>query len=172
MAIKTAILLLVTGAVSAAQSVPAGGKWIYRAERDQMTDGYWHVFMLKAEESIADGILSGFPELRITCGTGWRDSQLSVPVVIASDSVEVSADGKLHGRKWSVATDRRTFFVDGSDWLDMKRIPATKEILRSADIRVRFEAYPGHYLVARFSPAGINRAMLVKACGAKFAGEK
>jgi hypothetical protein len=66
-------------------------------------------------------------------------------VIIASDSVELRADGKSHLRTWSVAEARRTFFVDGNDWLDMRRVPATKEILRSTDIRIKFEAYPGHY---------------------------
>jgi hypothetical protein len=171
--LTTCHLALVLVAVSAAQgSLPAGGKWTYHAERDQMTDTYWHVFKLKADQEIVDGVLAGMPEFSITCGKGWRDSQLTVPVIIASDSVEVRADGKSHMRTWSVAQDRKAFFVDGSNWLDMRRVPATKEILRSKDIRVKFEAYPGHYFVVQFSPAGINREMLLKACGSKFATEK
>jgi len=155
-----------------AQNSPAGGKWTYRVEQDKMTDGYWSVFTLRAEQKIGDGLLSGVPEFTITCGKGWRDSQLNVPVVIASDWVEVRAEGKTHQREWGIGEDRRTFFVDGHDWLDMKRVPATKEILRSADIRIKFEAYPGHYFVIQFSPGGIDRAMLNKACGAKFVNEK
>jgi hypothetical protein len=55
--------------VAAAQGThPAGGKWVYHAERDKMTDGYWHVFTLNADQEIADGLLAAVPEFSITCG--------------------------------------------------------------------------------------------------------
>jgi hypothetical protein len=144
-----------------------------------MTDGYWSVFTLRADDAIADGVQSGFPEIRITCsGRSWQDTVMHVPAIIESrflvdayvGTVTISVDGKQHEPLWEVDSSREAFFVDGFDY--MHRGGGTKEILRSADFRVRFEAYPGRFLVTRFSPAGINREMLVKACGAKFAKVK
>jgi hypothetical protein len=164
----TLLAAIVVLPVAAQSLVAAGGNWVYRAERDQMTDGYWHTFTLKADGPVAEGITSGTPEITITCGKVWRDTRLDTPVVIASDVVELSVNGKKRFQPtWDLSSDRKSFFIKG-----IGNIGATKEILRSADYRVRFEAYPGHYLVARFSPAGVDRQMLVKACGPKFATEK
>jgi hypothetical protein len=165
------LLLLILTAVAGAQEglYPAGGKWMLQVRRDRMNDGYWFVFKLGAEERIKDGVLAGVPEVSITCGKEWRDTQLDVPVVIGSEFVEIRADGKSHAEtSWEVSADRKTFFVKGI----FHRITPTKEMLRASDYRVKFEAYPGHYFVARFSPAGIDRKMLIKACGSKVAPEK
>ena len=103
-----ALLLLASQALAG----DAGGSWTYQNVRDEMTDGYWHVFTLRANEPISEGILSGVPELVITCGKGFRDSQLRLPVVIGSADVEVRADGKLHTHTWTIGKDHQVFFID------------------------------------------------------------
>jgi hypothetical protein len=60
---------------------------------------------------------------------------------------------------WNMAVDFRTFFVDKG---------AAKELLNSNDARIQFRDVSEHEQVALFSPAGIDREGLVKACGNVF----
>ncbi len=162
-----AIILLLAGCLFGLAET-AGGKWTYEAKRDEMTDGVWHKFTLLADHPIEDGLSHGAPDITITCGKGWRDTLITVPVIIGSDSVRMRADGKAHNRLWPTSADHHSFFLDSSDWLELARTPSTKEFLKSSDIRIEFEAFPGHLTVIRFSPAGINLDLVNKACGKKF----
>lgn len=77
--------------------------------------------------------------------------------------VELSVDGKRKLKSWGSSTDGKAYFIQ-----DISAIGATKEILRSGDFRVGFFDALGHFYVAKFKPAGIDRAMVAKYCGEKF----
>jgi len=173
-----AMTLVVIGSLSA-QTEPAGGKWTYRFVADPMRDGYGHhEFTLLADKAIADGPLSGTPVLLITCGKQWSGTRIDVPVIIDSEQVEMTVDGKRSGigglHSWGVSEDRKSFFIDDSSPIALgpHGPKNTKEMLQGSDVRIKFSAYPGHSFVIRFSPAGINSEMLTKACGAKLAEVK
>jgi hypothetical protein len=70
--------------------------------------------------------------------------------------VRLRADDKIHVHAWNMADDLRTFFVDKG---------ATKELLNSKDARIQFRDASEHAQVAIFSPAEINRQMVMEACG-------
>jgi hypothetical protein len=141
-----------------------------------MRDGFGHhLFTLLADQEIRDGVLSGTPELSITCGKVWSGTQIDVPVIIDSGEVEMKVDGKGSGVRglhtWGVSQDHKTFFIDDSSPISLgpHGPKNTKEMIRGSDVRIQFTAYPGHSFVIRFSPAGINQEMLTKACGTKLA---
>ena len=153
----------------------AGGKWTFEIDRNKLTDEAYGMFELKADERITDGISSDFPSFVIMCGGNadsprWINSKLLIPVVLGmgdkrsplgapQQSVHLRADKKIHLHFWNIAGDYKTFFVDKS---------ATKELINSNDARVAFRDANSHVQVADFSPAGLNREALAKACGSVF----
>jgi hypothetical protein len=113
-----------------------------------------------------------FPSFVIMCGgtakaPKWINSKLLSPVVLGKADitnafdvpqqlVRLRADDKIHVHAWNMADDLRTFFVDKG---------ATKELLNSKDARIQFRDASEHAQVAIFSPAEINRQMVMEACG-------
>lgn len=154
---------------------PAGGKWTYEIGEDKLTGALYGIFSLEADEPIADGIGSGLPSFVIMCGgradsPHWLNSKVLSPVVLGMPDqqsplgapqqiVYLRADNKIHVHFWNMAEDFRMFFVDKG---------ATKELLNSSIARIQFRDAGGHKQVAIFSPSGLNRDGLVKACGPVF----
>jgi len=154
---------------------PAGGKWTYEIGEDKLTGALYGIFSLEADERITDGIGSASPSFVIMCGgpldsPHWLNSKMLSPVVLRmpdtkspfgapQQAVYLRADNKIHLHFWNMAEDFRTFFVDKG---------ATKELLNSRTARIQFRDASGDTQVAIFSPSGLNRDGLVKACGSVF----
>jgi tetratricopeptide (TPR) repeat protein len=151
---------------------PAGGKWTYDIGEDKLTGALFGVFSLEGDEPITDGVASALPSFVIMCGgpldsPHWLNSKLLSPVVLRmpdtkspfgapQQTVYLRADSKVRLHFWNMAEDFRTFFVDKG---------ATKELLNSRIARIQFRDSSGHTQVAIFSPSGLDREGLVKACG-------
>jgi hypothetical protein len=156
-------------------SQTVGGKWTYELSEDKLTEVPYRLFVLKADGRMTDGIGSDFPSFVILCGgpedsPGWINSKFLSPVVLGAgdqksalgvpqQSVHLRADRKIRLHFWNIADDYRTLFVDKG---------ATRELINSSDARIAFHDAAGHVQVADFSPAGLDRDALAKACGGVF----
>jgi hypothetical protein len=174
-----ALAWTLAGAVPVIGNAPqsAGGKWIVEIQENKMTGALTEVLTLQADEALDSSLGSGFPVFVISC-TGrvakpkWLGSQLISPVLLGTPQIKPGlagphpqqtvwqrSDDKFHIHFWNQAADFKVLFVDRG---------ATKDLLNSTNTRIQFRDIQEHQEVAIFSPGGIDREELVKACGESF----
>jgi hypothetical protein len=162
----TALLL----SIPAFAQESAGGLWIHNIVKDPMTDAKSEVFVIASNNHVGDSLTGGEALIQIECAHGhYMSTTLQVPDVIGmtwlgpldrpQQMVDMRLDGKLRVRFWNISSNHHLMFMDNG---------TAKELLRHTDVRISyFDALKNAY-VAAFSPAGLERGPLVKACGKIF----
>jgi hypothetical protein len=153
----------------------AGGKWKLSTVTDKMTDAKSEQFSLSADSEVEDLGLKSVPTLSLLCtGSGkFNGAQLDTGVVLAVPDnpeshlymVKVRFDSKFSNMFWNKFQDGKSLGLLDPGFLGNMR--DIHKILRATDIRIQLPTFSGHIVVARFSPAGLDRGMLAKSCGLK-----
>jgi hypothetical protein len=153
----------------ASAQTSAGGKWMLTAVTDKLTDVKTEQFYLAADAEVTDpgSGLKSVPTINILCnGAGrFNGAQFQTALVLADTSLtfglqilRVRIDSKYSTMRWEPLTDGKTMAIGKRD-LD--------KLLKASDLRIEFKTYPEYFLVAQFSPAGLNRDALARSCGLK-----
>jgi hypothetical protein len=172
--LRCIILLLAAASLATAQT-PAGGKWMLTVVTDKMTDARTEQFYLSADSAIVDSGIASTPTLNLLCsGSGrFNGAQLQTGVVLAVPDhptshlypVRVRLDSKQSTMFWNRFADSKTLGLLDSGFLGNKHEIA--KLLKASDLRIQLPTFSGDSVVAQFSPAGLNREMLLKSCGLK-----
>lgn len=153
----------------ASAQTSAGGKWLLTVVTDKMTDVKTVQFYLSADTEVIDpgSGLKSVPTINILCnGVGhFNSAQFQTALVLADTSLSfglqvlrVRVDSKYSTMRWEPFTDGKTMAIGRRD---------LEKLLKAGDLRIEFKTYPEYFLVAQFSPAGLNRDMLARSCGLK-----
>jgi hypothetical protein len=168
------ILLLVAACLATAQT-SAGGKWMLTLVTDKMTDVRTEQFYLSADAPIVDSGITSTPTLNLLCsGSGrFNGAQLQTGIVLAVPddptshlyAVRVRLDSKESTMYWNRFADSKTLGLLDPGFLGNKHY--ITKLLKASDVRIQLPTFLGNAVVAQFSPAGLNREMVLKSCGLK-----